>query len=307
MQMQSINFDASFFMIAIIIAICVVIYLGVKVVSQSDVWVIERLGKFNRTLHGGFHLIIPVIDQVRSKLTIREGLIDIPSQSVITKDNVNITIDGIVYIKVEDARDATYNVINYERAITNLAMTTLRGEIGGMVLDDTLSSRDKLNAKLQSDLGAAANNWGIRIMRVEVSEISVPATIEEAMNMQMKAEREKRAIELKAMADKEAQIRNAEALKQEKVLEAEAIERMADAKKYEQEVVAQGEKNAMELINAAMGANPQAAEFLLAKDRIKAFNELAKNPSSEKVVVPFEVSELIGSLSVFKEFISKKA
>ncbi|PID47736.1 MAG: paraslipin [Proteobacteria bacterium] len=298
--------DVSVLLIAIAIVVGIIIILGVKVVSQSDVWVIERLGKFHRTLHGGFHIIIPIIDQVRSKLTVREGLIDIPRQSVITKDNVNIAIDGIVYVKVEDGRDATYNVIDFERAITNLAMTTLRGEIGGMVLDDTLSSRDKLNARLQADLGAAADNWGIKIMRVEVSEISVPATIEEAMNMQMKAEREKRAIELKAMADKEALIRKAEALKQEKVLEAEAIERMADAKKYEQEVVATGEKNAMEMINIAINENPKSAEFLLAKDRIKAFNELAKNQNSQKVVIPYEVSELIGSLSVLKDFMSSK-
>ncbi len=301
-----LEFDVSFLLGAVVIFVIIMIVLGVKVVSQSDVWVIERLGKFHKTLHGGFHVIIPIIDQVRSKLTVREGLIDIPSQSVITKDNVNITIDGIVYIKVEDGRDATYNVVNYERAITNLAMTTLRGEIGGMVLDDTLSSRDKLNARLQHELGSAANNWGIKIMRVEVSEISVPATIEEAMNMQMKAEREKRAIELKAMADKEALIRSAEARKQEKVLEAEAIERMADAKKYEQEVVAEGQKRAMEMINTAMSNNAKAAEFLLAKDRIKAFNELAKNKSSDKVVVPYETSELIGSLSIFKEFLSSK-
>lgn len=298
--------DISVLLGAVAIAIVVIISLGVKVVSQSDVWVIERLGKFHKTLYGGFHVIVPIIDQVRSKLTVREGIIDIPRQSVITKDNVNIAIDGIVYIKVEDGRDATYNVINYERAITNLAMTTLRGEIGGMVLDDTLSSRDKLNAKLQADLGSAANNWGVKIMRVEVSEISVPATIEEAMNLQMKAEREKRAIELKAMADKEALIRNAEALKQEKVLEAEAIERMADAKKYEQEVVAEGEKNAIEVINLSMRENTKAAEFLLAKERIKAFKELAKNPNSEKVVIPYEVTELIGSLSVLKDFFDSK-
>lgn len=298
------EFDISVLLGVIGVFAIIVIVLGIKVVPQSDVWVIERLGKFNKTLYGGFHVIVPIIDKVRSKLTVREGIIDIPRQSVITKDNVNIAIDGIVYIKVEDGRDATYNVVDYERAITNLAMTTLRGEIGGMVLDDTLSSRDKLNARLQADLGVAANNWGIKIMRVEVSEISVPATIEEAMNMQMKAEREKRAIELKAMANKEALIRNAEALKQEKVLEAEAIERMADAKRYEQEVIAEGEKKAIELINLAMSQNSNAAEFLLAKDRIKAFNELAKNSNNDKMIIPYEAVELIGSLSVFKDFLN---
>lgn len=291
---------------SLIILAVVIVYLGIKIVSQSDIWVIERLGKFHKTLDGGFHVILPIIDQVRAKITVREQIINIPSQSVITKDNVNISVDGIVFIKVEDGKHATYNVVSYKNAIANLAMTTLRGEIGAMALDDTLSSRSVLNAKLQQELGEASNNWGVKVMRVEISEISVPQEIEEAMNLQMKAEREKRAIELKAMAEKEALIRNAEGLKQEKVLEAEAIERMADAKKYEQEVVAQGQKKAMEMINTAMSENIKAAEFLLAKERIVAFEALAKNPSSEKIVIPYEVTELIGSLSILKNFITDK-
>lgn len=200
---------------------------------------------------------------------------------------------------------AVYNVDNYKRAIANLAMTTLRGEIGAMNLDDTLSSRDRLNAALQVALGGAAGNWGVKIMRVEISEISVPLGIEEAMNMQMKAEREKRAIELKALAEKEALIRNAEALKQEKVLQAEAIERMADAKKYEQIAIATAQKEAMDMINDSMSKNANAAEFLLARDRVGAFSELAKNSSKDKILVPYEATELIGSLSVLKNFLAK--
>lgn len=291
---------------SLIVLAVVIVYLGIKIVSQSDIWVIERLGKFHKTLDGGFHVILPIIDQVRAKITVREQIINIPSQSVITKDNVNISVDGIVFIKVEDGKNATYNVVSYKNAIANLAMTTLRGEIGAMALDDTLSSRSVLNAKLQQELGEAANNWGVKVMRVEISEIAVPEEIEEAMNLQMKAEREKRAIELKAMAEKEALIRNAEGLKQEKVLEAEAIERMADAKKYEQEVIAEGQRKAMQMINTAMSENVKAAEFLLAKERITAFRDLAKNPSSDKIVIPYEVTELIGSLSVLKNFMNDK-
>ena len=185
-------------------------------------------------------------------------------------------------------------------------MTTLRSAIGEMSLDSTLSSRDQLNAKLQMALGDAANNWGVKIMRVEISEISVPHDIEAAMNMQMKAEREKRAIELNAQANKEALIRNAEALKQEQVLQAEAIERMADAKKYEQIALAQGQKAAMEAINEAALSSHAGLEFLLANERVKAFGELAKNTSNDKILVPYETAELIGSLSVFKEFLSPK-
>ena len=294
----------TFGILVVVLVIFAFLFLkaGIKIVSQADNLLIERLGKFHKVLDGGFHIIIPFVDQIRAIITIKEQLVDITKQQVITKDNVNISVDGIVFLKVFDAKMAVYNVDNYKRAIANLAMTTLRGEIGAMNLDDTLSSRDRLNAALQVALGDAAGNWGVKIMRVE---ISVPLGIEEAMNMQMKAEREKRAIELKALAEKEALIRNAEALKQEKVLQAEAIERMADAKKYEQIAIATAQKEAMDMINDSMSKNANAAEFLLARDRVGAFSELAKNSSKDKILVPYEATELIGSLSVLKNFLAK--
>ena len=287
------------------VLIAAILKMGVKIVSQSEILIIERLGRFHKVLDGGFHIIVPFFDAVRAKMSVREQLVDISKQQVITKDNVNISVDGIVFLKVIDGKMALYNVEDYRRAISNLAMTTLRSAIGEMSLDSTLSSRDQLNSKLQIALGDAADNWGVKIMRVEISEISVPHGIEEAMNMQMKAEREKRAIELKAEAEKAALIRNAEALKQEKVLEAEAIERMADAKKYEQIALAQGQKDAMDNINLAMSTSSFAAEYLLAQGRVNAFSELSKNPSKDKILVPYETSELIGSLSVLKEFLGK--
>ncbi|KAF0590353.1 MAG: paraslipin family protein, SPFH superfamily [Candidatus Campylobacter infans] len=294
------------FVLILFVLIIILVKMGIKIVSQADIYIIERLGRFYRVLDGGFHIIVPFFDVVRAKMSVKEELVNITKQLVITKDNVNIAVDGIVFLKVIDGRMALYNVENYRLAISNLAMTTIRSAIGEMSLDSTLSSRDQLNSKLQIALGDAANNWGVKIMRVEISEISVPAGIEEAMNLQMKAEREKRAIELKAEAEKAALIRNAEALKQEKVLEAEAIERMADAKKYEQIALAQGQQEAMERINLAMTSSKLAAEFLLANERVKAFNELAKNGSNDKILIPYETSELIGALSVFKEFLSSK-
>jgi len=292
--------------IALIVAIGVIIIKGIKIVPQATAIVIERLGKYNRVLEGGFHVILPIIDSVRTTLTKQEQIINIPQQPVITKDNVNIGVDGIVFIQVENAYDATYGIVDFKFALSNLAMTTLRSEIGQLALDETLSSRDVLNAKLLSAMDEASAKWGVKTMRVEISDISVPATIQESMNLQMKAEREKRAIELTAIANKEALIRNAEGLKQEKVLEAEAIERMADAKKYEQEKTAEGQQNAMDMINKAISSNAKAAEFLLAKDRIVAFNELAKNESSAKVIVPYEATELIGSLSMIKDMLQSK-
>ena len=298
-----------FIVFAVVVLAFAVLFLksGIKIISQSDIYIVERLGKFHKVLDGGFHIIIPLVDQIRAQITVREQLVDISKQQVITKDNVNISVDGIVFLKVVDGKMALYHVDSYKRAIANLAMTTLRGEIGAMNLDDTLSSRDRLNSALQRALGDAADNWGVKIMRVEISEISVPHGIEEAMNLQMKAEREKRAIELKAQAEKEALIRNAEALKQEKVLQAEAIERMADAKKYEQIALATAQKEAMDMINESMAQNAKAAEFLLARDRVGAFNELAKNGSKDKILVPYEATELIGSLSVLKDFLGARA
>ena len=298
-----------FIVFAVVVLAFAVLFLkaGIKIISQSDIYIVERLGKFHKVLDGGFHIIIPFVDQIRAVITVREQLVDITKQQVITKDNVNISVDGIVFLKVVDGKMALYNVDSYKRAIANLAMTTLRGEIGAMNLDDTLSSRDRLNSALQRALGDAADNWGVKIMRVEISEISVPQGIEEAMNLQMKAEREKRAIELKAQAEKEALIRNAEALKQEKVLQAEAIERMADAKKYEQIALATAQKEAMDMINESMAQNAKAAEFLLARDRVGAFNELAKNGSKDKILVPYEATELIGSLCVLKDFLGARA
>ncbi|MDQ7043288.1 MAG: SPFH domain-containing protein [Sulfurimonas sp.] len=290
----------------VIIAFAIVILVkGIRIVSQADMLVVERLGKFHRVLRGGLNFIIPIVDSPVNNLTTKEQLIDIPKQSVITKDNVNISIDGIVFCSVENAKEATYNVVDFKNAISNLAMTTLRSEIGSMELDATLSNRDTLNAKLQMALGAASLNWGVKITRVEISDIAVPKEIEMAMNLQMQAEREKRAKETTAEADKRAQILNAEGFKQEEILRAEAIERMADAKKYEQEKIAEGQKNAMDSINESMKENKEASEFLLAKDRIKAFEKLAESDSANKLILPYNVTEMIGSMSVVGDALFK--
>jgi len=283
----------------------IVVSMGVKIVPQSQKLVIERLGKYNKTLDAGFHFIIPIIDGIANRVSLKEQIIDIPEQLVITKDNVNISIDGIVYIKIEDAEKNTYNIEDFKIAIANLAMTTLRSEVGKMSLDDTLSNREMLNSSLLSAIDLASTNWGVKTMRVEISKIAVPKEIENAMNLQMKAEREKRAIELEAIANKEAVIRNAEGLKQKTILEAEAIERMADAQKYEQEKIAEGQKNAMNLLNEAIEKNEKAGEFLLAKDRIKEFGNLAKSDSNNKIVVPYNVTEMVGTMSIIKDMLLK--
>ena len=292
-------------MMIVLFVVIVVIAAGLKIVGQTDIYIVERLGKYHKSLYGGLNFIIPFIDRVVASVTSKEQLINM-GQQAITKDNVSIYVDGIVFVTVVDAKVATYGVTNYKTAIENLAITTLRGELGKITLDDAFSNRDKLNAALQIALGEAANNWGVKIMRVEISEISVGKDIQESMNQQMKAERDKRAIELKAEAEKQAQIRNAEAYKAEQVLQAEAIERMADAKKYEQIALAQGQADAIALINAEMQKSPLAAEFLLTRERIAAFAEMGKNPSNDKFIVPYETKDLIGALSILAQSFKKE-
>lgn len=291
--------------LVLLIVVVSAIFSGLRIVSQTDVYIVERLGRYHKSLFGGLNIIIPFIDRVVAKVTTKEQLIEM-SQQAVTKDNVCIYVDGIVFVAVVDAKNAVYGVTNYTLAIENLAITTLRGEIGKITLDEAFSNRDKINAALQIALAEAALNWGVKIMRVEISGINVSEDIQESMNQQMKAERDKRAIELKAIAEKEAQIRAAEAFKQEQVLTAEAVERMADAKKYEQIALAQGQAEAIRRINDEMNRSPIAAEFLLTKDRIAAFTRLSESETKDKVIIPYETAEFIGSLSVIKDFLGSK-
>ncbi len=286
-------------------AVFIYFLLSVKVVPQSDLWVIERLGKYHRTIEGGLSFIVPFIDTKRSQFTTQEQIIDVPRQSVITKDNVSINIDAVVYIRVNNAQQATYEIQDLKAAISQLAQTTLRSEIGRMELDETLSSRADLNAALLTSLDAASATWGAKVTRVEVADISVPQAVQSAMELQMEAERRRRATETEAEGDKNALIAKAEGERQQAFKQAEAVERMADAISYEKEQHAQGEQKAMELINKAMMDNSKAAEFLLAKDRIKAFAGLAKSDSANKIVVPIETSEMVGSLTALTNLLSQ--
>jgi regulator of protease activity HflC (stomatin/prohibitin superfamily) len=281
------------------ILILIYLFLAVKIVSQAELWVIERLGKYHRTLGAGINFIIPFMDQKRSQFHTQEQIIDVPRQAVITKDNVSIQIDAVVFIRINDAKQATYEIKDLKVAIAQLAQTTLRAEIGRMELDETLSSRADLNAVLLTALDLASSTWGAKVTRVEVADISVPQAVQTAMELQMEAERRRRATETAAEGDKNALILKAEGERQQAFKQAEAVERMADASKYEKEQLAMGEQKAMELINHAMMNNKDAASFLLAKDRIAAFAGLAASDSANKVIVPIETSEMVGSLSAF--------
>lgn len=295
--------DFTIFTLILLGVVFVYFFAGIRIVPQAEQQVVERLGRYHRTLSGGLNFIIPVVDRVRAKFNTQEQVIDIPVQKVITKDNVSITIDGLVFMRVGIARKATYEILDLKHAIAQLAQTTLRSEIGKMDLDDTLSSRDTLNATLLMALDAASANWGAKVTRVEISDISVPEAVQHAMELQLRAERERRATETEAEGLKNATIAKAEGDRQKAFKEAEAIERTADARRYEQIQLAQGQQQAIEMIALAMQSNPSAAEFLLAKDRIKAWEGIAASDSQNKIVIPYEASELIGSLSALQSLL----
>lgn len=291
---------------ALAVLVGIFVITGVRIVPQAELQVIERLGRYHRVLEGGLNFIIPFVDRVRDRFSTQEQTIDIPSQSVITKDNVTITIDGIVFIRVHDGRQAAYEVKNLNYAIGQLAQTTMRSEIGKLELDETLSSREDMNASLLSALDAASEGWGAKVTRVEISDISVPQGVQRSMEQQMEATRDRRATEERAQADKNATIAKAEGDRQEAFLQAEAVERMAQAKMEEQAKFGEGEQKAIEAVAQAITQNPQSAEYLLSKDRIQAWTGIASSDSQNKVVVPYEANELIGSLSVMSSVVGNQ-
>jgi len=292
---------------AIAALIIIAVAKSVRIVPHAELQVIERLGRYHRTLSGGLNFIVPFVDQTRARFSTQEQMIDIPKQSVITKDNVSITIDGVVFLRVNSAQQATYEIRNLQAAVAQLAQTTLRAEIGKMDLDETLSSREEMNLALLGALDNASAGWGAKVTRVEISDISVPEGVQKAMELQLQAARERRAIETRAEAEKNATIAQAQGDRERAFLEAEAIERTAEARKREEILMAEGQREAISLIALGLAENPMAAEFLLAKDRIEAWNGIAASNSQNKVVVPFEASELLGGLSLLKEIAGKPA
>ncbi len=289
---------------SIILLIVIFLTLSVKIVPQAEQWVIERLGRYHKTLKGGINFIIPFVDQKRSQYNTQEQIIDIPEQKVITKDNVSIGIDAVVFMRIYDAQKATYEILDLKDSVSQLAQTTLRSEIGRLELDETLSSRTDLNAALLKALDEASGTWGAKVSRVEVADIIVPQKVQDSMELMLEAERKRRAVETEAQGQKNATIRVAEGERQKAFLEAEALERTAEAKRFEKEQLATGDQKAIDLINEAMDKNPNAAEFLLSKDRIAAFSGIAASDSANKVVVPIETGELVGSLSAIASVLS---
>ena len=286
-------------MILLIAIVVILIFSTVKIVPQSYAYVVERIGAYDRTLNVGLHILIPLIDRVSNRVSLKEQVMDFAPQPVITKDNVTMQIDTVVYFSITDPKLFTYGVVRPINAIETLTATTLRNIIGELELDDTLTSRDIINSKMRSILDDATDPWGIKVTRVEVKNILPPKDIQEAMEKQMRAERERRESILVAEGKKQAAILNAEGDKESLVLR-------ATAEKEAQIAKAEGQAEALRLVYEAQAkaiqyineANPESAYIQL--EGLKALKNLADGQAT-KIIVPNDLAGLAGTLTTLSE------
>ena len=306
------------FLIALLVIIFLVLLSSIKVVNTGYLYVVERLGQFHRILEPGWHFIIPGVDFVRRKVSTKQQILDVPPQSVITKDNVKISVDNVIFYKMLNAKDAVYNIEDYKSGIVYSATTNIRNILGNMSLDEILAGRDAINQNLLSIIDEVTDAYGIKVLSVEIKNIIPPAEIQQAMEKQMRAERDKRAMILQAEGLRQSQIEKAEGEKQSKILAAEAekqanirraeglkesqlLEAEGKAKAIEQ--IAMAESDAIRKVNSAIiesGTN----ETVIALKQVEALKEMANNPAN-KLILPNETLSSLGSIAAIGEMLKK--
>lgn len=288
--------------IIILLAGIVVLAKTVRMVPQGYEWTVERFGKYTHTMTPGLHFLFPVIQGVGRKVNMMEQVLDVPSQDVITRDNAVVKVDGVIFFQVLDAAKAAYEVSNLEQATIALVMTNIRTSIGSMDLDESLSKRDEINAKLLSVVDVATHPWGIKVNRIELKDIQPPRDLIDSMARQMKAEREKRANILEAEGHRASEILRAEGEKQGAILEAEGKREAAFRDAEARERLAEAEANATRMVSEAISkGNVQAINYFVAQKYIEAFKALAEAPNQKFVLMPMESTGILGSLGGIAE------
>lgn len=287
---------------ALLLFALAMVFMGVKVVPQGMQYTVERFGRYTSTLKPGLHLIVPVMDRIGAQLNMMEQVLDVPSQEVITKDNAMVTADGVVFYQVLDAAAAAYEVNDLHRAILNLTMTNVRTVMGGMDLDELLSQRDNINAKLLSVVDEATTPWGVKVTRIEIKDISPPRDLVDSMARQMKAEREKRAQILEAEGSRQSAILVAEGEKQSAILEAEGRREAAfrDAEARERE--AEAEAKATNMVSEAIAnGDVQAVNYFVAQKYVEALKDIASARNQKVLFMPMEATGILSSLAGIAE------
>ncbi len=294
--------------VLVLAALAFVLFLlaasGVRIIRPYQRGLVERLGRYKATLDPGLRLILPFIDRL-VKVDMREQVTDVPPQEVITSDNVVVSVDAVIYYEATDPQRLVYNVANFQLAVTKLAQTNLRNVVGDMQLDDALTSRDVINTKLREILDDATDKWGTRVVRVEIQRIDPPPDVVDSMHHQMKAERTRRAVVTEAQGMREAAITKAEGDKQAAVLEAtgqaEAVQRLADAEKYRQIAVAEGEADATRNVYRAIHEGDPSPDLVAIK-YLEALRVIA-NGQATKIFLPTELSGLFGAAGGLAEML----
>ncbi len=288
----------------VLVLVIVTVFAGAKTVPQGMVWTVERFGAFTRELNPGLNFLIPFIDQVGRKLNVQEQVLDIPEQSVITRDNATVTVDGVIYYRIMEPSKAAYQITNLAVGLSTLAMTNIRAVIGEIELDAALSSRERINTQLLDILDGATTPWGVKVSRVEIRRIEPPENLIRAMNLQLTAERERRAAVTKADGERQAQIMRAEGGKQSLILAAEGRQQAANRDAEARERLADAEAAATSAVaKAAADGGEPALRYFIAQKYIEAFGQMASSPNSRLVVVPMEASAIAGGITQAMELL----
>ena len=304
--------DFGVFVLALFIFAVLLVFMSVKSVPQGMEYTVERFGKYTNTLTPGLNIIMPIIDRIGKQMIMMEQVMDVPSQEVITKDNAMVTVDGVVFYQVMDAAKAAYEVSKLDWAILNLVMTNIRTVMGSMDLDELLSRRDDINARLLRVVDDATTPWGIKATRIEIKDIAPPKDLVEAMGRQMKAERLKRAAILEAEGLRQSEILRAEGAQQAAILDAEGRKEAAYRDADARERLAQAEARATLMVSEAISKGDiQAINYFVAQKYIEALKHIASAENSKLIFMPLDASGVIGALGgiseLAKEALTKKS